>query len=60
MVGLRGDRDLRGVVILEAVWTLLPMALLVFIAYPSLILLYLRDEQGGQMLRVVVTGHQWY
>nr|QEG77744.1 cytochrome c oxidase subunit 2 [Brentisentis yangtzensis] len=58
--GSSGDRDLNVVTILEAVWTLLPMILLLFMAYPSLILLYLGDEQGGQVLSVVVTGHQWY
>nr|YP_214845.1 cytochrome c oxidase subunit II [Leptorhynchoides thecatus]AAT64942.1 cytochrome c oxidase subunit II [Leptorhynchoides thecatus] len=58
--GVSGDRDLGGTLMLEAVWTVLPMILLIFMAYPSLVLLYLGDVRSCSELSVVVTGHQWY
>nr|YP_010258334.1 cytochrome c oxidase subunit II [Pomphorhynchus rocci]AFJ54218.1 cytochrome c oxidase subunit II [Pomphorhynchus rocci] len=39
-----GDRESGGGVVLEAVWTLLPMVVLVFMAYPSLVLLYVGES----------------
>nr|YP_010836962.1 cytochrome c oxidase subunit II [Dendronotus frondosus]WGC92355.1 cytochrome c oxidase subunit II [Dendronotus frondosus] len=45
---------------LETVWTILPAFLLVWLALPSLRLLYLLDEQSGTGLILKSTGHQWY
>nr|WIS40134.1 cytochrome c oxidase subunit II [Facelina auriculata] len=45
---------------LETVWTILPAFLLVWLALPSLRLLYLLDEQTGLGLILKATGHQWY
>nr|QKK36832.1 cytochrome c oxidase subunit 2 [Sphaerirostris lanceoides] len=58
--GYGGDRDVSGVFVLEFVWTVLPLILLVFMAYPSLVLLYMSEVGVGSAVSVVVTGHQWY
>lgn len=46
--------------LLETLWTVIPMVVLVFIAFPSLYLLYLIEEISSPVLRVKVVGHQWY
>lgn len=46
--------------VLETVWTVVPMFILVFIAFPSLYLLYLIEEISSPSLSVKVIGHQWY
>nr|YP_010393224.1 cytochrome c oxidase subunit II [Cellana orientalis]UPX89386.1 cytochrome c oxidase subunit II [Cellana orientalis] len=51
--------DLDGQVI-ETVWTILPAVILVFLALPSLRLLYLLDELGNCFLTIKCVGHQWY
>nr|YP_010044617.1 cytochrome c oxidase subunit II [Anneissia pinguis]QPF24640.1 cytochrome oxidase subunit 2 [Anneissia pinguis] len=45
---------------LETVWTIVPAIILVFIAFPSLQLLYLIDEINDPCLTIKVIGHQWY
>lgn len=45
---------------IEAVWTVLPGVVLVFLALPSLRLLYLLDEVNDPGLSVKAVGHQWY
>nr|YP_010459004.1 cytochrome c oxidase subunit II [Discus perspectivus]UUB71741.1 cytochrome c oxidase subunit II [Discus perspectivus] len=45
---------------LETVWTIVPAILLVWLALPSLRLLYLLDEQGGQSNILKAVGHQWF
>lgn len=45
---------------LERIWTLLPGVFLLFIAFPSIRLLYLMEEFELSELRVKVIGHQWY
>lgn len=44
----------------EAVWTRLPAFILLFIALPSLRLLYLLDEVNDPSVTLKVIGHQWY
>lgn len=44
----------------ETVWTVLPAVTLVFLAIPSLHLLYLTDEINRPSLTVKTVGHQWY
>nr|YP_009024193.1 cytochrome c oxidase subunit II [Nipponnemertes punctatula]AGL46771.1 cytochrome c oxidase subunit II [Nipponnemertes punctatula] len=44
----------------EAVWTVLPGIVLIFLAFPSLRLLYLLDEVNSSSLTIKVVGHQWY
>ena len=46
--------------VLETVWTLVPIVILLFIAFPSLGLLYLMEEVSKPSLTVKVVGHQWY
>nr|YP_010710186.1 cytochrome c oxidase subunit II [Macroscytus japonensis]WCS41486.1 cytochrome c oxidase subunit 2 [Macroscytus japonensis] len=45
---------------IEFVWTTLPAITLVFIALPSLRLLYMIDEINNPMVTLKVIGHQWY
>lgn len=46
--------------VLETVWTVVPMFILLFMAFPSLYLLYLIEEVSKPSLSVKVVGHQWY
>lgn len=46
--------------LIEIIWTLIPAITLVFIALPSLRLLYLLDEVNQPSLTLKVVGHQWY
>ena len=45
---------------LETIWTLLPSVILVFIAIPSLLVLFALDEVGKPAMTVKAIGHQWY
>lgn len=45
---------------LETIWTILPAIILIFIALPSLQLLYLMDEVKNPFLTIKAIGHQWY
>ena len=45
---------------IEIVWTIVPALILVFIALPSLRLLYLLDEVSTPRLTIKAIGHQWY
>lgn len=45
---------------IEIIWTLLPALILIFIALPSLRILYLIDEINDPHLTLKAMGHQWY
>lgn len=45
---------------IEIIWTTLPAITLIFIALPSLRLLYLLDEINNPLVSVKAIGHQWY
>nr|AMX22837.1 cytochrome c oxidase subunit 2 [Coptotermes testaceus]AMX22850.1 cytochrome c oxidase subunit 2 [Coptotermes testaceus] len=45
---------------IETTWTIAPAIILVFIAMPSLRLLYLMDEVHNPALTLKAVGHQWY
>nr|QRV62383.1 cytochrome c oxidase subunit 2 [Deronectes doriae] len=45
---------------IEIIWTILPAIILIFIALPSLRLLYLLDEISNPWLTLKSIGHQWY
>jgi cytochrome c oxidase subunit 2 len=45
---------------IEVIWTILPAITLVFIALPSLRLLYLLDEVSDPAITLKTVGHQWY
>nr|YP_009485593.1 cytochrome c oxidase subunit II [Carcinochelis bannaensis]AVZ00729.1 cytochrome c oxidase subunit II [Carcinochelis bannaensis] len=54
------NRNLLEGQTIELIWTVLPAVTLVFIALPSLRLLYLMDEVNSPMVTVKAIGHQWY
>nr|QMP96608.1 cytochrome c oxidase subunit II [Dorylomorpha xanthopus] len=45
---------------IEMIWTILPAIILLFIAFPSLRLLYLLDEINEPTITLKSIGHQWY
>nr|UYC28884.1 cytochrome c oxidase subunit 2 [Medeopteryx sp.] len=45
---------------IELIWTISPAITLIFIALPSLQLLYLLDEINSPIISVKTMGHQWY
>lgn len=45
---------------IEVIWTILPAITLIFIALPSLRLLYLLDEIDNPAITLKTIGHQWY
>nr|YP_009350899.1 cytochrome c oxidase subunit II [Nasutitermes neoparvus]AQP28081.1 cytochrome c oxidase subunit 2 [Nasutitermes neoparvus] len=45
---------------IETLWTIAPAIILVFIAIPSLRLLYLMDEIHNPAMTLKTIGHQWY
>nr|QNV11640.1 cytochrome c oxidase subunit II [Platyptilia sp. DM741] len=45
---------------IELIWTILPAITLIFIALPSLRLLYLLDELNNPIITLKSIGHQWY
>nr|ALY11305.1 cytochrome c oxidase subunit II [Obrium sp. NS-2015] len=46
--------------LIELIWTILPAVILIFIALPSLRLIYLLDEVDEPSITVKAIGHQWY
>nr|YP_011014891.1 cytochrome c oxidase subunit II [Grammomys macmillani]WQB60265.1 cytochrome c oxidase subunit II [Grammomys macmillani] len=44
----------------ELIWTIMPAAILILIALPSLRILYMMDEINNPVLTIKVVGHQWY
>ena len=45
---------------LEVIWTIFPAVILIFIALPSFVLLYLSDEVIDPAMTVKAIGYQWY
>lgn len=45
---------------IELIWTIIPIFILIFIAIPSLKILYLTDEIHNNKLSLKTIGHQWY
>uniref|UniRef100_A0A7G9ZDL9 Cytochrome c oxidase subunit 2 n=4 Tax=Ctenocephalides felis TaxID=7515 RepID=A0A7G9ZDL9_CTEFE len=45
---------------IEIIWTILPAFMLIFIALPSLRLLYLLDDSNSPLISLKAIGHQWY
>nr|QHH24408.1 cytochrome c oxidase subunit II [Locustella castanea] len=46
--------------VMEIIWTILPAAVLILLALPSLRILYLMDEVNQPSLTMKAIGHQWY
>nr|APX40592.1 cytochrome c oxidase subunit 2 [Cryptocephalus mystacatus] len=45
---------------IEIIWTILPAITLIFIAIPSLRLIYMMDEVNNPLVTIKTVGHQWY
>uniref|UniRef100_Q9G1T3 Cytochrome c oxidase subunit 2 n=1 Tax=Baronia brevicornis TaxID=132695 RepID=Q9G1T3_9NEOP len=45
---------------IELIWTIIPAITLIFIALPSLKLLYLLDELNNPLITLKCVGNQWY
>uniref|UniRef100_A0A0N9QIM6 Cytochrome c oxidase subunit 2 n=1 Tax=Atrijuglans hetaohei TaxID=1511833 RepID=A0A0N9QIM6_9NEOP len=45
---------------IELIWTIIPAITLIFIALPSLRLLYLLDDLNNPLITLKSIGHQWY
>nr|YP_010447250.1 cytochrome c oxidase subunit II [Sclerodermus sichuanensis]UTN43170.1 cytochrome c oxidase subunit II [Sclerodermus sichuanensis] len=45
---------------IEIFWTIIPMIILLTMAFPSLKILYLTDEIFNPILTIKTIGHQWY
>lgn len=54
------NQGLIEIQMVEWVWTLIPAILLLQIALPSLLLLYILDETVDRALTLKTIGHQWY
>jgi len=54
------NKNLLESQIIECIWTIIPAAILIQIAIPSLLLLYILDESIDSALSIKVLGHQWY
>lgn len=59
-LGKHINQGLVEIQIVEWVWTLIPAVLLLQIALPSLLLLYILDETVDRVLTLKTIGHQWY
>jgi len=54
------NRFLLNNQLIEITWTFIPAIILIFIALPSINLLYLIDEINFPSITIKSTGHQWY
>nr|APT41532.1 cytochrome c oxidase subunit II [Pressatia choti] len=54
------NRYLLSGQMIEIIWTIMPAIILLFIALPSLRLLYLLDEVNNPSITLKTIGHQWY
>nr|YP_009180587.1 cytochrome c oxidase subunit II [Calameuta idolon]ALM04143.1 cytochrome c oxidase subunit II [Calameuta idolon] len=46
--------------LIELIWTFIPMIILIFMAFPSIKILYLMDEIFTPLITIKCMGHQWY
>nr|WQB38558.1 cytochrome c oxidase subunit II [Acanalonia sp.] len=54
------NRNLLENQVIEITWTILPAIILIFIAMPSLSILYMMEEMINPSLTIKTIGHQWY
>nr|APT41545.1 cytochrome c oxidase subunit II [Sciopemyia fluviatilis] len=54
------NRYLLSGQMIEIIWTIMPAIILLFIALPSLRILYLLDEVNNPAITLKTVGHQWY
>lgn len=55
-----GDLKIAHAPTLEFIWTVVPIFLLIFIAWPSFGLLYSIEESINPLYNITVTGSQWF
>nr|YP_009974955.1 cytochrome c oxidase subunit II [Platynereis massiliensis]QNJ33929.1 cytochrome c oxidase subunit 2 [Platynereis massiliensis] len=60
LINKHTSRNIYEAQSIEAIWTVLPAFILLFLALPSLQLLYLTDEIVEPGVTVKAIGHQWY
>nr|ATI10822.1 cytochrome c oxidase subunit 2 [Cryptophyllium tibetense] len=60
MINKKTNQNLLEGQMIELIWTITPTMTLLFIATPSLRLLYLMDEINKPMMTMKAIGHQWY
>nr|WKK30308.1 cytochrome oxidase c subunit 2 [Symmorphus murarius] len=60
MINKLTNRFMMNEHMIELIWTIIPMITLLFIAMPSLKILYLLEESSPPILSVKSIGHQWY
>nr|APX39521.1 cytochrome c oxidase subunit 2 [Oulema melanopus] len=53
-------RNLLENQLIEIIWTILPAIILIFVAIPSLRLVYILDEINNPSITIKTIGHQWY
>lgn len=54
------NRNLLEGQTIELIWTVFPAFILIFIALPSLQILYLIEERNNCLISIKAIGHQWY
>lgn len=54
------NKNLLESQIIECIWTIIPAIILIQIAMPSLLLLYILDESIDSSLTLKILAHQWY
>lgn len=54
------NRNLVNNHLIEIIWTVIPIFILIFIAFPSIYLLYLIEEIFNPKITIKTLGHQWY
>nr|WOW99141.1 cytochrome c oxidase subunit II [Tropiduchidae sp. 1 WQW-2023a] len=54
------NRNLLENQVLETTWTIIPAIILIFIATPSLKILYMMEELMNPSITIKTIGHQWY
>nr|AIA77216.1 cytochrome c oxidase subunit II [Megalyra sp. MM-2014] len=54
------DRNMLHGSLIEIIWTLIPFFIMLFMAIPSLSILYFNDELLDPVMTIKVMGHQWY
>ncbi len=52
------NKNILEIQIVESVWTIIPAIILIQIALPSLLLLYILDESVDRTLTIKAVGHQ--
>jgi len=60
LITSRSDKYTIDSHLLETVWTVIPIIILLFIAFPSLYILYLIEELSSPSVTIKVVAHQWY